>query len=100
MIKTALAILFGTLAVQPAGVAPQPLPCMHGELQQLGFSRVPGPSLPAGWDRVGPWARPRQNRVLARARRLPGGGALPGTMNSAPVASLTLFAYNAVQNLS
>jgi Protein of unknown function (DUF1579) len=91
-------ILLAALAVQAAPPAAAPLPCNHEELRQLAFLRD-------GWSVTGSWLGPEGVMVPVRGdSRFSAelGGCLvaerfQGTMNAAPFASLTLFAYDAVR---
>src|SRR5262245_26318440 len=97
MAQIVIGILLAAL-VQPAAPARQPLPVSHGELKQLEF-------LQGTWSVTGSWLGPDGSMEAVRgesafSREL--GGCLiaerfRGTMQSASFATLTLFAYNAVQ---
>ena len=98
MAQTVTGILLAALTVQLAAPAGQPLPCSHGGLQQLQF-------LQGTWSVTGSWLGPDGSMEAVHgeaefSREL--GGCLiaerfRGTMQSASLATLALFAYDAVQ---
>lgn len=98
MATTAIGFLFAAWAAQAPAPPTPPLPCSHGELGQLAF-------LQGTWVVTGEWLGPDGSMEPVRgesefSHEL--GGCLVaerfrGTMRSAPLATLTLFAYSAAE---